>query len=78
MDLTQGARKDLVSRREALTLLGAIAAVRSAGAAEQAIMQPVSLDHVNIRVSNTARSLRFPASTCRPPGTAPGSARSRC
>jgi catechol 2,3-dioxygenase-like lactoylglutathione lyase family enzyme len=59
MDLTQGARKDLVSRREALTLLGAIAAVRSAGAAEQAIMQPVSLDHVNIRVSNTVRSGAF-------------------
>jgi len=59
MDLTQGARKDLVSRREALTLLAAIAAVRSAGAADQAIMQPVSLDHVNIRVSNTARSGAF-------------------
>ena len=59
MDLTQGARKDLVSRREVLTLLGAIAAVRSAGAAEQAAMQPVSLDHVNIRVSSTARSGAF-------------------
>jgi hypothetical protein len=59
MHLTQRAYKDLVSRREALTLLAAIAAVRSAGAAEQAIMQPVSLDHVNIRVANTARSGAF-------------------
>jgi catechol 2,3-dioxygenase-like lactoylglutathione lyase family enzyme len=59
MDLAQGVRKDLVSRREALALLGAMAAAHSAGAAEQAIMQPVSLDHVNIRVSNVARSGAF-------------------
>jgi catechol-2,3-dioxygenase len=59
MDLAQGVRKDLVSRREALALLGAMAATHSAGAAEQAIMQPVSLDHVNIRVSNVARSGAF-------------------
>src|SRR5215831_16266897 len=59
MNLAQGARKDSVSRREALSLLAAVAAVRSAGAAEQAIMQPISLDHVNIRVSDTARSGAF-------------------
>jgi catechol-2,3-dioxygenase len=59
MDLGQGARKDLVSRRQALALLGAAAAVRGAGAAEQAIMQPVSLDHVNIRVSNVAKTAEF-------------------
>jgi catechol 2,3-dioxygenase-like lactoylglutathione lyase family enzyme len=59
MDLAQAARKDLVSRRQALILLGAAAAVRSADAAEQAIMQPVSLDHVNIRVSNVARTAQF-------------------
>src|SRR5260370_16014041 len=59
MDLAQGARKDLVSRRQALVLLGAAAAVRSADAAQQAIMQPVSLDHVNIRVSNVARTAEF-------------------
>ena len=59
MDLAQGARKDLVSRRQALMLLGAVAAVHSADAAEQAIMQPVSLDHVNIRVSNVAQTAEF-------------------
>jgi catechol 2,3-dioxygenase-like lactoylglutathione lyase family enzyme len=59
MDLTQAARKDLISRRQALALLGAVGAVRNAGAAEQAIMQPVSLDHVNIRVSNVAATAQF-------------------
>jgi catechol 2,3-dioxygenase-like lactoylglutathione lyase family enzyme len=59
MDLARGVRKDLVSRRQALALLGAMAAVRSAGAAEQAIMQPVSLDHVNIRVSSVAKTAEF-------------------
>src|SRR5260370_161204 len=59
MDLAQGGRKGAVSRRQALVLLGAAAAVRGAGAAEQAIMQPVSLDHVNIRVSNVARAGEF-------------------
>jgi catechol 2,3-dioxygenase-like lactoylglutathione lyase family enzyme len=59
MDLARGVRKDLVTRREALMLLGTLAAVRSAGAAEQAIMQPISLDHVNIRVSNVAKTAQF-------------------
>jgi catechol 2,3-dioxygenase-like lactoylglutathione lyase family enzyme len=59
MDLTRGVRQDLVSRREALAMLGAVAAVRSAGAADQAIMQPVSLDHVNIRVSSVAKTAEF-------------------
>jgi hypothetical protein len=59
MDLAQGARKGVVSRRQALVLLGAAAAVRGADAAEQAIMQPISLDHVNIRVSNVARTGEF-------------------
>ena len=59
MDLAQGARKGVVSRRQALVLLGAAAAVRGADAAEQAIMQAVSLDHVNIRVSNVAKTAEF-------------------
>lgn len=59
MDLTQRARNDFVSRRKTLMLLGAVAAVRGANAAEQAIMQPVSLDHVNIRVSNVAKTAQF-------------------
>jgi catechol 2,3-dioxygenase-like lactoylglutathione lyase family enzyme len=59
MDLARGVRKDFVSRREALAMLGAVAAVRSAGAAEQAIMQPISLDHVNIRVSSVAKTAEF-------------------
>ena len=59
MDLAQGAVKDLVSRRHALVLLGAVAAMRGAGAAERAITEPVSLDHVNIRVSNVARTAEF-------------------
>jgi catechol 2,3-dioxygenase-like lactoylglutathione lyase family enzyme len=59
MDFAQGARKDLVSRRHALVLLGAVAGVCGADAAEPAIMQPVSLDHVNIRVSNVARAAEF-------------------
>jgi hypothetical protein len=59
MDYAQGIRAGLVSRRVALALLGAMAAVRSAGAAEQAIMQPLSLDHVNVRVSNVAKTAEF-------------------
>jgi catechol 2,3-dioxygenase-like lactoylglutathione lyase family enzyme len=59
MSFVQQARKHSVSRRQALMLLGAVAAVRGADAAEQAIMQPVSLDHVNIRVSNVAKTAQF-------------------
>jgi catechol 2,3-dioxygenase-like lactoylglutathione lyase family enzyme len=59
MNLTHGARKDLVSRRQTLMLLGAVAVVRGADAAEQAIMQPLSLDHVNIRVSDVAKTAEF-------------------
>ena len=45
MDHAQGPRADLVSRREALALLGAMVAVRSAGAAEQArTMRPAGID----------------------------------
>jgi catechol 2,3-dioxygenase-like lactoylglutathione lyase family enzyme len=59
MNLTHKVRTDLVSRRQTLTLLGAVAAVHAANAAEQAIMQPVSLDHVNIRVSDVAKTAEF-------------------
>src|SRR5262249_59522858 len=59
MNVARGARTDLVSRRQALILLGAAAAVRNVDAAEQAIMQPVSLDHINIRVSNVAKTAQF-------------------
>jgi catechol 2,3-dioxygenase-like lactoylglutathione lyase family enzyme len=59
MNLAQSARTDLVSRRQALILLGAAAAVRGADAAEQAITQPVSLDHINIRVSSVAKTAEF-------------------
>jgi catechol 2,3-dioxygenase-like lactoylglutathione lyase family enzyme len=54
MDRTQGGCR--VSRREALALFGTAAVVSAAGAAEQGITQPLSLDHVNIRVSNVART----------------------
>jgi catechol 2,3-dioxygenase-like lactoylglutathione lyase family enzyme len=66
MHLAQRVRP--VSRREALVLAGALAAMRGAwgalaaggaGAAEAGILQPVSLDHVNIRVANVARSAAF-------------------
>jgi catechol 2,3-dioxygenase-like lactoylglutathione lyase family enzyme len=59
MNLTHKIRTDLVSRRQTLMLLGAVAAGYGADAAEQAIMQPVSLDHVNIRVSNVAKTAEF-------------------
>jgi catechol 2,3-dioxygenase-like lactoylglutathione lyase family enzyme len=59
MKVGQQSRHDLISRRGTLALLGAIVAMRNAGAAEQAIMQPVSLDHVNIRVSSVARTAEF-------------------
>jgi catechol 2,3-dioxygenase-like lactoylglutathione lyase family enzyme len=59
LEFGQGSGRDLVSRRGALALFGAIAAMRHAGAAEQAIMQPVALDHVNIRVPNVARTAQF-------------------
>jgi hypothetical protein len=49
----------MVSRRETLALLGAMAAIPSASAAEPAIMQPVSLDHVNVRVSSVAKTAEF-------------------
>jgi catechol 2,3-dioxygenase-like lactoylglutathione lyase family enzyme len=58
MNHTRGSA-GLVSRRQAIMLLGAVAATRGAGAAEPALMQPVSLDHVNIRVSSVARSAAF-------------------
>jgi catechol 2,3-dioxygenase-like lactoylglutathione lyase family enzyme len=56
MNFTRGA---LVSRRQALILLGAAAAVCDVDAAEQAITQPDSLDHINIRVSNVAKTAEF-------------------
>jgi catechol 2,3-dioxygenase-like lactoylglutathione lyase family enzyme len=59
MDHAPVVRAGSVSRRDALALLGAMAAMRSAGAAEQAIMQPLSLDHVNIRVSSVAKTAEF-------------------
>ena len=57
--VAQGVRRDLVSRRQALAVLGAFAIMRSAGAAEAGLVQPVSLDHVNIRVSNVAKTAAF-------------------
>jgi catechol 2,3-dioxygenase-like lactoylglutathione lyase family enzyme len=59
LEFGQRSGRDLVSRRGALALFGAIAAMRHAGAAEQAIMQPVALDHINVRVSNVARTAQF-------------------
>jgi catechol 2,3-dioxygenase-like lactoylglutathione lyase family enzyme len=59
MDHLRGLPARLVSRRRALVLLGAVAAVRGVGAAESGILQPVSLDHVNIRVANVATSGAF-------------------
>jgi len=59
MGLAHGPRQEFVSRRRALAPLGAVAAARDAGAAETGIMQPLTLDHVNIRVSNTARTGAF-------------------
>jgi catechol 2,3-dioxygenase-like lactoylglutathione lyase family enzyme len=56
--MEQGPRKEF-SRRGALALLGAVAAMRNAGAAEQAIAQPISLDHVNIRVANSPKTAQF-------------------
>jgi catechol 2,3-dioxygenase-like lactoylglutathione lyase family enzyme len=59
MDPARGARPGSISRRQTLTLLGAMAAMRSAGAAESAILRPATLDHVNIRVTSVARSAAF-------------------
>jgi catechol 2,3-dioxygenase-like lactoylglutathione lyase family enzyme len=59
MNLARGARTGFVSRRQLMILLGAAAAVREVEAAEQAIAQPVSLDHINIRVSNVAKTAEF-------------------
>jgi len=49
----------LFSRRDTLTLLGALAATRGASAAEPGILQPATLDHVNLRVSNVTKSAEF-------------------
>jgi hypothetical protein len=51
--------QDFISRRGALALLGAAAVIRNACAAEQAIMQPISLDHVNIRVASSPKTAQF-------------------
>jgi len=51
--------KDFISRRATLALLGAAAVVRNACAAEQAVMQPISLDHVNIRVASSPKTAQF-------------------
>jgi hypothetical protein len=59
MNLARGARTNSVSRRQAIILLGAVAAVRDVDAAEPAIAQPLSLDHINIRVSNVAKTAEF-------------------
>jgi catechol-2,3-dioxygenase len=59
MNLTEAVRGGLVSRREALTLLGATAAMRSADAADPGMLQPATLDHVNLRVANAAKSAEF-------------------
>jgi catechol 2,3-dioxygenase-like lactoylglutathione lyase family enzyme len=40
-------------------LLGAASVVRGAAAAEPGLLQPLSLDHVNIRVSNVAKTAQF-------------------
>jgi catechol 2,3-dioxygenase-like lactoylglutathione lyase family enzyme len=50
---------NFISRRAALALLGAAAVVRNARAAEQAVMQPISLDHVNIRVASSPKTAQF-------------------
>jgi catechol 2,3-dioxygenase-like lactoylglutathione lyase family enzyme len=52
-------QRGLLSRRDTLTLLGAVAATRGANAAEPGILQPATLDHVNLRVSNVAKSAEF-------------------
>ena len=59
MDSTQAECAALVSRREALLLAGAMAAMRSAGAAEAGMLQPATLDHVNLRVASVAKSAEF-------------------
>jgi catechol 2,3-dioxygenase-like lactoylglutathione lyase family enzyme len=59
MDLTQAVRASLVSRREALMLMGAMPMMRGANAAEPGMLQPATLDHVNLRVSNVAKSAEF-------------------
>jgi catechol 2,3-dioxygenase-like lactoylglutathione lyase family enzyme len=59
MDVQQTTRTDLISRRKALLLLGAVAAIPRASAAERGALQPVSLDHVNIRVTNVAKTGQF-------------------
>ncbi len=59
MERTQWGWRLSVSRREALALFGTVAVVSAVSAAEQGITQPLSLDHVNIRVSNVARTAEF-------------------
>src|SRR5262245_34198828 len=49
----------LFSRRDTLFLVGAMAAARGAAAAEPGFLQPATLDHVNLRVANVAKSAEF-------------------
>jgi catechol 2,3-dioxygenase-like lactoylglutathione lyase family enzyme len=58
MDLRQAVRANLFSRREAFMLAGAMVAMRRADAAE-GMLAPATLDHVNLRVSNVAKSAAF-------------------
>jgi catechol 2,3-dioxygenase-like lactoylglutathione lyase family enzyme len=48
-----------ISRRHALALIGATAVASGAGAAEAPIFKPATLDHVNIRVTDPAKSAAF-------------------
>lgn len=59
MGVARGASTDLISRRHALALMGAVTAAGGASAAEAGMVEPVSLDHINIRVSNVARTGAF-------------------
>ena len=59
MTPSEGVSRYSLSRRQTIALLGAITTLRSAGAAESGLVQPVSLDHVNIRVANVAKTAAF-------------------
>ena len=48
-----------VSRREALAFCCAFAATNSARASEPPLLQPISFDHINLRVSDLGRSITF-------------------
>jgi catechol 2,3-dioxygenase-like lactoylglutathione lyase family enzyme len=59
MSATLASREPGVTRREAIALCCAVGLAGKARAAEAPLLQPVTVDHINLRVADVARSAKF-------------------